>query len=91
VDVVPGRDPGDPYESGVPPDVEASEARRYARLFEVFLKHRDVIPRITFWGLEDGQSWLNTNRRKHTDYPLLFDRNLRRKPAFDAVIGVLSR
>jgi len=91
VDVVPRSEASDPYKAGIPTDILALEAKRYASLFEVFLKHSEVIPRITFWGLEDGQSWLNTNPKKHTNYPLLFERNLNPKPAYDAVIKVLSR
>jgi len=89
VDVVP-RNGGDPYRTGVPPEVLDAEAKRYAKLFEIFVKHQDIIPKVTFWGLEDGQSWLNTNPTKHTNYPLLFDRKLAPKPAYQAVIDVLQ-
>jgi len=56
-------------------------------LFGVFLKHRGVIARVTFWGVTDGDSWLNNWPVKgRTNYPLLFDRAGQPKPAFDAVI-----
>jgi len=56
-------------------------------LFGVFLKHRGVIARVTFWGVTDGDSWLNNWPVKgRTNYPLLFDRAAQPKPAFDAVI-----
>jgi endo-1,4-beta-xylanase len=58
-------------------------------LFSFFREHRDKFGRITFWGVHDGQSrrnyWPITGR---TEYPLLFDRRCRPKPAFDAVIRV---
>jgi endo-1,4-beta-xylanase len=77
----------DPYKSGLPDSVQQALARRYADLFMVFLKHRKVIERITFWGVRDGDSWLNNwPVRGRTSYPLLFDRAGRPKPAFDAVI-----
>jgi len=91
VDVVPRNDSGDPFKAGIPANVQELEAKRYAGLFKVFLKHSDVIPRVTFWGLEDGQSWLNTNPKKHTNYPLLFDRKLNSKPCYDAIVAELSR
>jgi endo-1,4-beta-xylanase len=78
-----------PYVNGLPDSVQQELAKRYADLFRVFLKHRDVINRVTFWGVTDGNSWLNdwpVNGR--TNYPLLFDRNGRTKPAFDAVIRI---
>jgi endo-1,4-beta-xylanase len=61
-------------------------------LFTVFKRHHDLISRVTFWGVEDGQSWLNYYPSKgRTNYPLLFDRKLQAKPAFNAVINVLSQ
>jgi endo-1,4-beta-xylanase len=43
--------------------------------------------RVTFWGVTDGDSWKNNFPvRGRTNYPLLFDREGKPKPAFDAVI-----
>ena len=67
----------------LPDSVQQVLAQRYADLFGVFLKHRDAVTLVTFWGVTDGDSWLNRGRRNH---PLLFDRNGQPKPAFDAVI-----
>jgi endo-1,4-beta-xylanase len=79
----------DPYAKGITPEVQKSLADRYAELFALFHKHRDVITRVTLWGTDDGTSWLNTwPVTKRTSYPLLFDRDLKPKPAFDAVINV---
>jgi endo-1,4-beta-xylanase len=78
-----------PYPDGLPDSVQQALARRYADLFTVFVKHRDVIDRVTFWGVTDGDSWLNGwPVRGRTSYPLLFDRAGGRKPAFDAVVRV---
>jgi endo-1,4-beta-xylanase len=76
------------YSNGLPADVQRALAKRYADLFGVFLKHRDVIERVTFWGVTDGNSWLNTPGR--VNYPLLFDRNGQPKPAFTAVIQAVK-
>lgn len=79
-----------PYPSGLPPEVADAESRRYASIFRVFKAHADEISAITFWGVHDGQSWLNGFPIKgRTNYPLLFDRNLQPKPAYQAVIDVL--
>jgi endo-1,4-beta-xylanase len=76
-----------PYASGLPDSVQRALAARYASLFQVFLAHRDVIDRVTFWGVGDGDSWLNNwPVPGRVSYPLLFDRQDRPKPAFDAVI-----
>jgi endo-1,4-beta-xylanase len=38
---------------------------------------------VTFWGVWDGNSWRNYLPMKgRTDYPLLFDRNFKPKPAY---------
>ncbi|MGB9456547.1 MAG: endo-1,4-beta-xylanase [Bryobacteraceae bacterium] len=77
-----------PYVSGLPAAMQQALADRYAALFRVFLKHRDAITRVTFWGVTDRTSWLNNfPAAGRTNYPLLFDREGRPKPAFDAVIA----
>lgn len=80
-----------PYANGLPDAVQQQLAARYAGLFRVFLKHRDVVSRVTFWNVTDADSWLNdwpvTGR---TNYPLLFDRAGKPKPAYDAVIRAAS-
>jgi len=72
------------FTNGLPEVQQEALAKRYAELFRVFVKHRADISRVTFWGVTDGDSWLNTRGR--VDYPLLFDRAGKPKPAFDAVI-----
>ena len=79
-----------PYANGLPDSVQQALANRYAALFGVYLKHRDVITRVTFWGVADRDSWLNDwPVQGRTSYPLLFDRNRKPKPAFDAVIRLV--
>jgi len=77
----------DPYPDGLPEEKQDALAQRYAELFKVFLKHHDTISRVTFWGLTDGESWLNYNpvpgRHNH---PLLFDRQYKPKKAYYAII-----
>jgi endo-1,4-beta-xylanase len=77
-----------PYAKGLPDSVEQIQSKAYADLFKLFLKYKKYVSRVTFWGVNDGQSWLNDwPIRGRTDYPLLFDRNFRPKPAFDSVIA----
>ncbi|HTS16488.1 MAG TPA: endo-1,4-beta-xylanase [Verrucomicrobiae bacterium] len=76
-----------PYTNGLPDIVQQTLAKRYADIFAVFLKNRAAIKRVTFWGVTDADSWLNYwPVRGRTNYPLLFDRRCRPKPAFDAVV-----
>ncbi|MHB0938555.1 MAG: endo-1,4-beta-xylanase [Armatimonadota bacterium] len=92
IDVVPREVPKDappeslnPYPDACPPEVLQRQAEQYARLFELFARHRDKITRVAFWGMHDGRSWLNYWPWRRTNYPLLFDRNAEPKPALLAV------
>jgi endo-1,4-beta-xylanase len=76
-----------PYVNGLPDDVQQALARYYADAFRVFLTHRRDITRVTFWGLSDGDSWLNRGRVNH---PLLWNRQRQPKPAFGEVVRVLD-
>ena len=79
----------DPYRAGLPDSVQQALARRYGEIVRVYLAHRDVISRLTFWGVDDGDSWLNNFPvRGRVNYPLLFDRRGMSKAAFDTVIAV---
>jgi endo-1,4-beta-xylanase len=72
-----------PYTAGLPEAVQQALARRYAELFAVYLKHRGTVVRVTFWGVTDGDSWLNNwPIRGRTSHPLLFDREDLPKAAF---------
>jgi endo-1,4-beta-xylanase len=76
-----------PYAKSLPDSLQQALAKRYADLFGIFLKHKKDITRVTFWGVTDGDTWLNNFPiRGRTNYPLLFDREGRIKPAFEAVI-----
>jgi len=78
-----------PYADGLPDSVQTLQAKAYKDLFTLFLKHKDVISRVTFWGVNDSQSWLNNwPVRGRTNYPLLFDRGLQPKPSFYSIINL---
>lgn len=78
-----------PYANGLPDSMQVKLTKGYEDLFKLFLKHKSKVSRITFWGVNDGQSWLNGwPIPGRTNYPLLFDRNFKPKPAFDAVIAL---
>lgn len=68
-------------QGGLVDDANRRLADAYAGIFRAFLKHRDSVKMVTFWGANDANSW----RRFGT--PLLFDGNSQPKPAFDAVIA----
>ena len=77
-----------PYASGLLDEKQQQLAQRYADIFRVFVQHPGWVSRVTFWGLGDGDSWLNRGR---SNYPLLWDRQRQPKPAFQAVVAVLRQ
>jgi endo-1,4-beta-xylanase len=68
-------------QGGLVDDANRRQAEAYAGLFRAFVKHRDSVKMVTFWGANDGVSWRAQGR------PLLFDGDNQPKPAFDAVIA----
>lgn len=76
-----------PYVSGMPDSVQQKLAKYYHDIFSVFVKNQKNIKRVTFWNVTDKESWLNNwPIRGRTNYPLLFDRQGNKKPAYEAVI-----
>jgi endo-1,4-beta-xylanase len=77
------------YTQGLPDAMQQKLARRYADVFRLFLKHE--VGRVTFWGVTDAHSWLDDFPiRGRTNYPLLWGRDGREKPAFGAVVDALQ-
>lgn len=78
-----------PYPKELPESIQVQLAARYESIFRLFIKHHDKIDRVTFWGVNDGQSWLNDWPIKgRTNYPLLFDQTFKKKKAYYKVIEI---
>lgn len=76
-----------PYPKGLSEAAIKQTNERYKDIFALFIKHQDKISRVTFWGVNDGQSWLNNWPIKgRTNYPLLFDRAYNPKPSYHQII-----
>jgi endo-1,4-beta-xylanase len=81
-----------PYKNGLLDSVAQKQAKAYADLFALFLKYKSNVTRVTFWGVADGESWLNGwPIPGRTNYPLLFDRNFQPKPAFYSIIATKEK
>jgi len=55
----------------------------YKKFFAIVKKHKKSIHTITFWGLADNYSWLNSRSRQNA--PFLFDGDYKAKSAYFAV------
>ena len=76
-----------PYTDGLPAEKAQEQTDFFVKLFGIYLKHADIIDRVTFWGVTDGDSWKNGwPMPGRTDYPLAIDRNYQPKPFVDAII-----
>ena len=76
-----------PYERDIPNDVLIKQSERYRDIFRLFLKYDNIVERVTFWGVWDGNSWRDYKPMSgRTDYPLLFGRSFEKKLAYETVI-----
>jgi len=83
------KDEYNPYTEQLPDSIQQELTKYYSHLFQIFNKYNKHIARVTFWGVTDGQSWKNDwPIVGRTNYPLLFDRKFKPKPAFDAIIEI---
>ena len=81
----------DPYREGLPDKVVQQWEQRYLDFFRVLIKHRDVVSRVTVWGLTDANSWRNYSPIEgRVDYPLWFDRNAQPKPIVNKLIDLVK-
>jgi endo-1,4-beta-xylanase len=81
----------DPYAAGLPDSVQAQLTQRYLDVLRTCLKYRDTVDRVTVWGVTDAGSWKNDwPVSGRTNYPLLFDRDGRPKPAVAALIAAAA-
>jgi GH35 family endo-1,4-beta-xylanase len=71
------------FGSIAPPSPEdlAAQAEAYAKLFAIFEKHKDVVVRVTFWGLNDRRTW------RFGQHPLILDANNNPKSAYAAIVN----
>ena len=81
-----------PYPKDLPEFLSIKLAKRYQDIFNLFVKHKDKISRVTFWGVSDKHSWLNDWPIKgRTNYPLLFDKNHQTKQAYNSLIEIKTK
>jgi len=74
------------YGNSIPPSVLAEEGWLYEQFFLAFRQLKGVISGVTFWGMADDDTWLDSFPVSRTDYPLPFDMNLQAKPAYWGIV-----
>lgn len=69
----------------VPADILQRQAEKYGELFAALRARKELLSGVMFWGIADNHTWLSTFPVPRTEAPLLFDKELRPKPAFRTV------
>lgn len=69
------------------------QADMYKEMFDIIVdldtNNMANITNVTFWGLNDGGTWL-TNHKGETSYPLLLDENNKEKPCYKSIISAIT-
>ena len=77
----------DPFKKGLTKEKEAEIEQFWTSFYQLLIRHRQDISRVSFWCLNDANSWRNDFPIKdRTDYATLFDRQNRPKPFIDKLI-----
>jgi endo-1,4-beta-xylanase len=65
------------------------QAEKYKSYFEVLHKNAGKVTSVTFWGLDDGRSWLNSFPvRGRKDYPMIFDSQSKPKRSYYSIKSI---
>lgn len=81
----------DPYTQGLTKEKEAEIEQFWISFYELLIRHRQDISRVSFWCLNDAGSWRNDFPIKgRTDYATLFDRQNRLKPFVQSLINLVQ-
>lgn len=59
-------------------------ANRYRDIFEVFIECSQYIDSVTFWGVADDHTWLNSHRG-YPNFPFVFSKDHQRKAAYYSI------
>jgi endo-1,4-beta-xylanase len=74
------------YGNNIPPSVLAEQGWLYKKYFDAFRRLKGKISAVTFWGMADDDTWLDSFPVDRTDYPLPFNMQLQAKPAYWGVV-----
>lgn len=81
----------DPYVNGLPAEKQAEFDQFWIDFYKMLLTHKDVITRVNYWCLTDGNSWRNDFPIKgRKDYATLYDRQGNPKPTIAKLIELVE-
>ncbi|MBV9182060.1 MAG: endo-1,4-beta-xylanase, partial [Acidobacteria bacterium] len=71
----------------VPASIIAQQGYLYWHYFQLFRKLHDDLSGVTFWGIADDDTWLDSFPINRLNLPLPFDTNLQAKPAYWGIVN----
>jgi len=74
------------YGSNVPPSLIAEQGWLYAQYFDALRQLKGKLTSVTFWGIADDDTWLDSFPIVRTDLPLPFSTTLQAKPAYWGIV-----
>ncbi|HZD48186.1 MAG TPA: endo-1,4-beta-xylanase, partial [Silvibacterium sp.] len=74
------------YGNSIPPSVLAEQGWLYKQYFDAFRRLKGKLSAVTFWGMADDDTWLDSFPVARTDYPLPFNMELQAKPAYWGIV-----
>ena len=70
----------------VPPSIIAQQGYLYRQYFDLFRRMRRHLSGVTFWGIADDDTWLDSFPISRLNEPLPFDTELQAKPAYWGIV-----
>jgi endo-1,4-beta-xylanase len=81
----------DPFTKGISKEKEAELDQFWVDFYQMLLRHHKDIQRVSYWCLNDANSWRNDFPIKgRTDYATLFDRQNQPKPFVKKLINLVK-
>ena len=81
----------DPFKNGITKEKEAELGQFWVDFYKMLIPHRNDVLRVTFWCLNDGNSWRNDFPIKgRTDYATIFDRQSQPKTFIQEMINLVK-
>jgi endo-1,4-beta-xylanase len=71
----------------VPPSIIAQQGYLYWQYFHLFRRMHRYLSGVTFWGMADDDTWLDSFPINRLNLPLPFDTELQAKPAYWGIIN----
>jgi endo-1,4-beta-xylanase len=70
------------------PELEARQAQRFADLFALYRKNAKLVTSVSFWGVSDDHTWLDSDPVPgRNDFPLLYNDQHAPKAAREAIMN----